>query len=88
MSALMQAQEQRETQTAKKSPSGQPVGGKSTGPKRTGASSGGKGTKPRQGKPGGRPARGTNPPSGGGQRPPGKAAGSGKQTPPGQTPKG
>jgi YidC/Oxa1 family membrane protein insertase len=87
MSALMQAQEQRETQAGKKGPSVQPAGGKTSGAKRTGASAGGKGTKPRQGKPSGRPARGTNPPSGGGQRPPGKAAGPGKKTPPGQRPK-
>ena len=92
MSALMQAQEQREAQAGKKGPSGQPAGGKSAGGKGTGAkgpgaSPGGKGTKQRQGKPGGRPARGTNPPSGGGQRAPGKAAGSGTQRPPGQKPK-
>jgi YidC/Oxa1 family membrane protein insertase len=97
MSALMQAQGQREAQTGKKGPSGQPAGEKSagtkgTGAKSTGTSPGGKGTRQRQGKPGqakpgGRPARGTNPPSGGGQRPPGKAAGSGKQRPPGEKPK-
>jgi len=88
MSALMQAQQQREVQTGKKGPTPPAQRDRGDGAKRSGASSAGKGTKQGQGKPGGRPSRGTNPPTGGAKRSPGKAAGGGKgTTPPGQKPK-
>jgi hypothetical protein len=88
MTALMSAQQQREVQTGKKGPTPPGQRDRGDGAKRTGASSAGKGTKQGQGKPGGRPSRGTNPRTGGAKRPPGKAAGGGKGTkPPGRKPK-